>query len=210
MPDPLPVSPEEMREQKFHNMFVEIRGTVRKVGIIPEFRNLRLEISTPHDILEVLVPNFDGKDTAIPKQWLNQPAILRGVLSGRGNNLRQQYELRLHVPSLENVSVTPGLLDAEFFKPRKPIEALMRFDPARSEKSPVNIRGTATLQLPGRGIYLQQDGAGVWVQSFQYGNFPPGSPVAALGVLGLESGRVILRDAILRPAAHSPPRSPYP
>jgi signal transduction histidine kinase len=117
---------------------------------------------------------------SVPWDLAESRVRVRGVVATTFNMGRQMTIRFMRVESLADI--TP--LDHNESQAGEP--RLVRADELLRSTGPgpgelVRIRGVATLALPGRGLFLQVDGGGLWVQTAQPVAAAPGTVIEVIG-----------------------------
>jgi signal transduction histidine kinase len=100
----------------------------------------------------------------IPWQLLERRVRVRGVAGTHFNDQRQMSGRLLFVQDLESFEIEPEA-QATGEPPLTTISGLLRVDTAA--RSRVRVRGLATHVVPGRGLYLRDEGASMFIQTAQ-------------------------------------------
>jgi signal transduction histidine kinase len=117
---------------------------------------------------------------SVPWDLAESRIRVRGVVATTFNRGRQMTARFLRVTSISEI--TP--LNPKRADPTEP--RLVRPDELMQAKGPgpgdlVRVRGVASLALPGRGLFLQVAGGGLWVQTAQPIAAPPGAVIEVIG-----------------------------
>ena len=113
----------------------------------------------------------------------------------------------LRVPSLASVTVQEDA-PADFYDlPLRPIKRLRQLSTAR-DLIRVRVAGVVLHAVPGRIVYLQQDDSGLTLLSHESTRLAPGDRIEAVGILGEEGVRTVLREAVYRKIGSGPPPVP--
>ncbi|WP_367872272.1 sensor histidine kinase [Luteolibacter sp. Populi] len=176
LPEPKPVSGLELARPEMDCEWVSVEAQVREVfmndgDIIFECQAGPCDF---HVLLEGPLP-----PESVPWDLAESPVRIRGVAATIFNARRQMTRRFLRVNSLADVVS----LEASGVKTEPRLvraDELFRLTGAGGEDL-VRVRGTATLTVPGRGLFLRTDGGGLWVQTAQPVEAKPGSPVEVIG-----------------------------
>jgi signal transduction histidine kinase len=103
--------------------------------------------------------------------------------------------LRLLVPFLHNITVEEDAPANFFDLPLRPIKSLGELSLAR-DLTRVRVSGVVLYTVPGRLIYLQDDQAGLLLLSSATEPLSVGDSIEAVGILGQEGVRTVLREAV--------------
>ncbi len=116
---------------------------------------------------------------SVPWDLAESRVKIRGVAATIFNAGRQMTRRFIRVNDLSDVQPITGARD----QPDPPLvhaDELFRFSGSGGGDL-VRVRGTATLAIPGRGLFLRTDGGGLWVQTAQALEAKPGSQVEVIG-----------------------------
>ena len=176
LPQPRRVSGQGLERPDLDCEWIEVEALVREVlmnegDIVLECRAGPCDF---HALLEGPLP-----PESVPWDLAESRVRIRGVSATIFNAGRQMTRRFLRVNSLDDVvSLEPRDRQAEPRLVRA--DELFRFTGEGPDEL-VRVRGTATLAIPGRGIFLRTDGGGLWVQTAQPVAAVPGSIVEADG-----------------------------
>jgi signal transduction histidine kinase len=117
---------------------------------------------------------------SVPWDLTESRVRLRGVVATTFNLRRQMTGRFLRVDSLSDIVPLEPKTPSSAEPPLVQADDLLRADgPGPGEL--IRIRGVATLALPGRGVFLQVDGGGLWVQTAQPVAAAPGTVLEITG-----------------------------
>ena len=187
------------------SQFVEVSGTVRSIGRTME-GHLTLDLASADTRFRVMVPEFDGP---LPLHLVDATVTARGVLGTIFNQRRQMVGIQHYAPALDAVRVVRRAHADPLALPVRPINSLLEFetDPTRLRR--VAIRGVVT-QRGERGLFLQDETAGIEVRGGAVADVKVGQHITAIGFPVLGAYSPILEDPIIRPAAATVPAEPMP
>ena len=115
--------------------------------------------------------------------------------------------LTLLMPFLHNITVEEGAPVDFFDLPLRPIKSLGELSLVRS-LTRVRVSGIVIYTVPGRMIYLQDDQAGLLLLSSATQPLSVGDSIEAVGILGQEGMRTVLREAVYHQLASGAPPVP--
>jgi diguanylate cyclase (GGDEF)-like protein/PAS domain S-box-containing protein len=197
LPTPKRVSLKDTATGEMDARWVEVRGVVRA--------------ATPIDGLLVLTLALDGGKLRVHIQdWdekkgyaglVDSVVRVRGVCTTLVNDRRQFLGAELWSPELRQVEVEKA---APATVPVLSIDDLRRFAFGGGHDHRLKISGSVTLQLPGRGIFVQDDGDALFVQAPQLAAVALGDRVEVLGFVALRDEQAVIEDAVVRPVDHGP------
>lgn len=117
---------------------------------------------------------------SVPWDLTESRVRLRGVVATTFNLRRQMTGRFLRVDSLSDIVPLEPKTPSSAEPPLVQADDLLRADgPGPGEL--IRIRGVATLALPGRGVFLQVAGGGLWVQTAQPVAASPGTVLEITG-----------------------------
>jgi len=176
LPEPRKITGEELARPELDCDWVSVEAQVREVlmndgDIVFECHAGPCDF---HVLLEGPLP-----PESVPWDLAESRVRIHGVVATIFNAGRQMTRRFMRVNSLADVQpldpagtgIAPGLVRAD---------ELFRLNGAGPEEL-VRVRGTATLGVPGRGLFLRTDGGGLWVQMAQPIEARPGSMIEVEG-----------------------------
>lgn len=216
LPEPLRVSIGELLGGASDGCWVELRGTVRAVGVrpfspegeeVPAGENsergrprtvrLSIELGTEAGRYMLILPWQQGEP--VPGGLLDSRVRVRGVLGSIVNRWRQWVGLLLYVPSLEELTVERAPTADPFALPVLRADQIMQFSTGTPGEDRVRVRGVATLVQPGYRLYLRSEGGPLEVQSpWPLEGVEPGVEVDVVGYPFLGAKRALLQDSRVR------------
>ena len=163
LPDPRHIDGVEMSRPDLDSDWISIETWVREVMI--DGKNVILACLSENCVFHILLEGPLPPES-VPWDLAESRVRVRGVAATTFNRGRQMTARFLRVASISDI--TP--LDPPPGKTTEP--RLVRPDELMQVTGPgpgdlVTVRGVATLALPGRGLFLQVDGGGLWVQTAQ-------------------------------------------
>jgi diguanylate cyclase (GGDEF)-like protein len=206
---PLPPPPllrfEEIANGQKDAQWIAVRGIIRSAKIEPSWGRqvLFLNIDLGVGSIAARVHDFALND---PSSLVDAEVTARGVCGTNFNERRQFVGLRLFVNDLAGVQIERAAPADPFAIPTQPIAAILRFDPQQPARHRVKIEGVVTYQSPGRFLYVQNGGDGVYVESDQATIARPGTSVEVIGFASSGAYSPILQSASFRAGGH--PRQP--
>ena len=121
-----------------------------------------------------------------------------GVCAAATNEQRQITGIKLWVPSASYVQVEEAAPKDLFGVPACPLASLGRFGSLKSLYRWIKVSGVVLHQVPGRYVYIHDEGESLQVLSRDTPPLIPGDRIEAVGFLGRKGGRVVLREATCR------------
>ena len=103
----------------------------------------------------------------------------------------------LRVPYIHDITVVEDA-PADFFDlPRSALGDLAQLG-SRQDMRRVKVSGTVEYAVPGQQVYLTDEGLGLLLLTRDQQSLRPGDRIEAVGILGREGARTILRETLLR------------
>ncbi len=204
LPEPRPVPIDDLQTGAEDSQRVEVTGVVRTARL--EKGRLLLDLSVTGHRLQVQGPPLP--DTP-PEALVAARVRVRGTAATHYIGvLRHLTSVAVYVPRPEDLAVVEAAQADPFAEPVIPINRVAQYRRGRRAEQRVHIRGTVTLQRPGREVFLQDDSGGIRVRSAQPDRYAVGDPVEAVGFLEYEGYQPQLADSVLRrlPPAAAPVR----
>jgi len=177
--------------------WVEMRGYVREVTQLA--RATELQLVAPGGEFKVRLP----KDNSL-QSMEGSVAVAYGVCVVDANSRRQLTGIEVWSPALEDVQVEQSPPADMFALPMRSIASLRQFSLFNTLDERVHTRGSVTLQLPGRYLYVQDGNNSVLALSEQTSPLHPGDRVEVVGFPGNNNGNYVLREAAYRRIGSGP------
>ncbi len=185
--------------------WVEVEGMVHSVRLQPH--NVNLEITTvggPFTATTVREPtgNYDSLADSLVRVQANAAPVF--------NHSRQMVGVHLFFPSLHEIKVIQPAPSNLYATPPVPIAGLLGFTPGMVLPHRAHVRGTVTLQWPGRLLCIQQGSDGLCMQTPQADMIPAGEVVDVLGFPAISEYKSTLDNATFQVAGGTAPRQARP
>jgi signal transduction histidine kinase/CheY-like chemotaxis protein len=181
--------------------WVEMRGFYQRTDSDGDWR--QIHVTTPSG-------EFVGRVQATVSFEAPIGSLIRvhGVCETQVDEHGRVAGLLVRVPFLHDISVEEAA-PADFYDlPLLSIKTLQPLSAAR-DLLRVRISGVVSYAVPGRFVYVQEGNSGLLVLSHETAPLVPGDSIEAVGVLGREGARTLLREAVYRKrGAGPPPASP--
>lgn len=117
---------------------------------------------------------------SVPWDLAESRVRARGVVATTFNRGRQMTARFLRVLAISEITPLTPQRDLPTEPPLvRPAELMQAKGPGPGDL--VRVRGIASLALPGRGLFLQVEGGGIWVQTAQPIAAPPGTVIEVIG-----------------------------
>ena len=187
------------------NNRVQLLGSVKTVVRMP--RAALLTVTTPSGEFQAQVTLPAGKAWQPPLP--GTLAQFTGVCSAVANARRQITGVLLLVAGPSDINVQVFMPVAPFDLPEQSIAGLSQYGAVNAASRRIRVTGQVALHSPGRYLYIQNQDAGMLVLSQSIERLAPGESVEVVGMVGRQGSRLVLREALYRPAAaKSTPLSP--
>jgi signal transduction histidine kinase/CheY-like chemotaxis protein len=132
---------------------------------------------------------------------------VRGVCETTADQNGRITGLLLRVPFLHNFTIEEGAPVDFFDLPRRAIRDLKPLSATR-DMMRVRVSGTVVAASPDHSVHIEDANAGLLVLSREAPPLAPGDEVEAVGILGREGLRTVLREAVFRKRGSGPPPAP--
>ncbi len=199
-PDPRPVTFEQAISGKEEGQWVEMRGFVQRTESDGNWR--WIYVTTPGG-------EFVGHLQSPVDFAVNPGSLIRvhGVCESTLNAFGQLTGVMLRVPFIHDLTVDEDAPVDYYDLPRHTIKGLRQLSSLR-DMTRVRVIGTVLHAAPGRYVYLQEDDTGLQVLTRSSEPLRPGDTVEAVGILGWEGPRLILREGVYRKKGSGTPPPP--
>ena len=171
--------------------WVEMRGYLRKVTDAGPWT--QLELSTA-------VGKFRAELPATAELAALEGSVIRirGVCTAEADPRRRLTGIKLLVPSVEFVQLEETAPTDLFAQPARLLANLGQFGTLQSFNRRVKVSGVVVHHSPGSFINIVEGEESLRVMSRQTTPLPPGTRVDAVGFLGRQGSRPVLREAVYR------------
>jgi signal transduction histidine kinase/ActR/RegA family two-component response regulator len=145
-----------------------------------------------------------------PVNFVATPGSLirvRGVCETKIDENGRVTGLTLRVPFLHDISIEEDAPVDFYDLPLRSIKTLELLSTTR-DMMRVRISGVVSHVVPGRVVYVQEDDSGLLVLSHETAPLAPGDSIEAVGILGREGVRTLLREAVYRKRGTGSPPTP--
>ena len=173
---------------------IELEGLVQRLAV--EQGHLRLGLVSRQGRFNAVIPGFEQDPP--PIQLLDARVRMRGVYGAEMNLRHQLSGVLLHVPSLDEVAVLEPAPVNPFALAVTPIGSVVTFDPSRQTGHRLKLRGVVTMNLPGQGLYLQDESGGIHVETMEAEPVAAGDLVEVLGFPALGEFSPRLEQGLVR------------
>ena len=196
MPSPVRAEFGALASTKLDSRWVEIEGIVRSVE--PHRGYLELSVQMDSGRVSVFVPN----STQQAADLIDSRVRVRGVCGANFNAKNQATSVVLFTPGPAYIDTPEGRPSDPFRLPVQAVNSILRFTIGGASGHRVRIRGTVTLDRPGRYFYLNGDGADIRVESPQSTAVRPGDELDVVGFPALGEYAPQLQEASFRVVGH--------
>jgi signal transduction histidine kinase len=177
LPEPRLIDGAEMSQPSLDSDWVSIETWVSEVSI--DGRDVILLCRSDHCDFHLLLDNPQPTES-VPWDLAESRVRARGVVATTFNRGRQMTARFLRVASISDIQpLSPKRTKTTEPQLFRPDELMQARGPGPADL--VRVRGVATLALPGRGLFLQVDSGGLWVQTAQPIAATPGTVIEVIG-----------------------------
>jgi len=196
LPPPRHLESDELGNPVHDSTWVQLKGVVREIETAEEeFGPGQYEaiVSTAGDSIRAIIPAVSEQSAT---SLIGAVVTLRGVYDVIATPYGKRLGLRLLVQDFTDLSVnSPGM---SFFSnlPIKPLKSILKLEPGTTSRA--RVKGVVTLDAPGRGFYLQNEGAWLWVDADQRKPVWAGQVVEVVGFPSNSKGFPMLQNSIFQ------------
>lgn len=212
-PKPRPLTVAQLTDPANHEMLVEVEGVVRSVAVETvgpaTLDAMVLTLRSGNDRLEAVMV---GRFLEQPQHLVGAQVRLRGVFNSAAPERQQSTGMRLLLQAMRDLKVIQQA-EAPFSLPVTGVAALNAAAVAEPLPTRVRVQGVVTLPIPGKGLYVQDGEAGVWIDTpaaaDRTAELQPGSRIDVVGFPSRRGWAVMLEDAAWRMGERTPlPEAP--
>jgi len=176
---------------------VEVQATCRSVRIEsfgPNQDALIVSLADGGQRLELAYLNWNAATGNIPRNWVGAVLRVKGVFNSVIPDRQQIAAMRLLMSNIRDASIVRPATPADEL-PITPAAAVGTVPP---DQARTRLQGVVTLAVAGKGMYVQDQSAGVWIDAPRSAPAPPrtGERVNVVGFPGRRDGAVQLEDAV--------------
>ncbi|MDQ5977782.1 MAG: Response regulator, partial [Verrucomicrobiota bacterium] len=173
------------------SQWVEMRGYLRRVQQAGAWKHLELATAT-RDFTAVLPATEDVSN------MVGSVVRLHGVCVAQADTQRKLTGITLWVPGIAYVQVEEPAPVDPYTVPLRPLSSLGQFETVQSFNRRLRVSGTVVHHDQGRSVWLEESGHSllVWTDTDQ--TLRSGDLAEAVGFLGRQAGRIVMRDAVVR------------
>lgn len=200
LPPATPVTTKDMLYGKLDSQWVAVQGIIQAVERQTTFGNSLVVFSLGLPDGESIQARVVSTEYEQALHLLGAAVLVDGVCGSVFNGKRQFIAPQLFLASLGGIHVQHAAPRDLFLSPQVSIVNLGQFRSKTSESSLVQVHGTVTDIVRGKGFYLQEGPKGIFVETSQPAVAAVGTGVQAVGYprYGFYAPR--LGNAVFRPA----------
>jgi diguanylate cyclase (GGDEF)-like protein/PAS domain S-box-containing protein len=200
LPAPFAAGMKEIATGAQDARWIEVEGVVHSAAVVDDLLNLVVKVDGGK--LKVYVKDWQDKPDF---RWIVDSTVrLRGVCTTLTNEHRQFVGAELWTPDWSDIEVVQASPADPWSTESISMGELRRYAFAGGHDARVRVAGTVTLRQPGRGVFLQDDTDGVFVQTAEPMPLAPGDRVLALGFVAPGGQRPTLEDGWIRRLSAGP------
>jgi signal transduction histidine kinase/CheY-like chemotaxis protein len=180
--------------------WVEMRGFIQRTESAGDTRSIFVTTASGE---------FVGKIES-PVNFVANPGTLirvRGVCEATADDEGRLTGVILRVPFLHDIAIEEDAPADYFDLPLRSLKGLRQLSGMR-DLTRVRVAGTVLHSADRGALYLQEGDAGVLLLSRQATAVPPGTKIEAVGILGREGVRIVLREVRFKVLQPGPPPRP--
>lgn len=194
LPVARPVGMERLMTGMEDSQRVEISGMVRDARV--EGARLTVDLISGGYRFRAYVP---ATPDVHPQSFIAAQVRVRGTAAESHNrSLRHFISPELYVPTPADFIVEQPEIVNPFMQPVIPANSLAQYRRDHPPNQRMHVRGVATLQRLGEGLFLQDETGGLRIQTRQLAVIAPGETIEAVGFGSFESYLPVLEDAVIR------------
>jgi PAS domain S-box-containing protein len=194
-PDAKTVGIEQLSSGQEDSQYVEVHGIVRSIKWDDRSQYYMVDIATGGDRITAFVNVLaSGSADAL----VDASVTAHGVCLTRFNRQRQLFNLRLLVPRPRDLVIDKPPPATSGQIPARPIASLLQFSPEGTFGHRVKLVGTVIYRQNANMLYIQDDSAGLFVQTVQPGAVEVGDRIEVVGFAARGDYTPMLQDAEFR------------
>lgn len=195
-PPAKPITLEQALTGKEEGEWVELRGFIQNTVSEGDWR--WIHVTTPAGEFTGHLQN-PVSFVATPGSLIRVHGVCETMLDFDG----RVRSITLRVPFIHDISIEENAPDDYYALPRRPLGDLEQLSTSQ-DMLRVRVTGTVLQAVPGRLVYLEEDNKGVLLLTHNIEPLEPGDRIEAVGILGREGARAILREAVYRKTGAAP------
>lgn len=227
IPEPIPVTLDELNAGKMDAKWVEFSGIVRRVEPVapsdaaPPPPGTRYTTPSPGRSRlpepKVKMKLASGNQRVLvqingefrPEDYVDAEVKVRGLCFNLHNHHRQLVRPFVQVPHGTEVVVTKPPSGNAFDGPPRPVASLLQFEQLAGEHGHrVHVRGVVVHHRPGEVLWVRDRDRSLRVNTNERASLRPGDEVDVLGFPVLEGYSAVLEDAVVRKLSVQAPPMP--
>jgi signal transduction histidine kinase/DNA-binding response OmpR family regulator len=206
LPPARPATFDRMASTREDSQRVEVEGIVRRVS--KKGQRLDLEVAVAGGHVTGRIPFFTRQP---PTTLLGARVRLRGTCGAEFNSRDQLTGVLINIPYESEMKILEPALTDPFLAPVRAITDVMRFSPTGIPDQRIQVHGVVTLYLQARAIFIQNDGASLYVKTEQDGpQLEPGDQVDVVGFPAVGAYAPELQGAVFRRTGSTATPTPIP
>lgn len=228
VPEPLPVTLDELNAGQMDAQWVEFSGIVRSIEpIVPtdigtpppgtRYAPPPVTASTPGPPRMKMKLASGGARVAVevslgldPEEYVDAEVSIRGLCFNLHNRNRQFVRPFVQVPRGVAVKILRKPPGNAFGEEPRPIAGLLQFDQLTGKRGHrVHVRGTVTHHQRGSILWIRDQERSLRVETAQADGLQPGDEVDVLGFPAMGVYSAVLEDAVFRKRISGPPPEPH-
>jgi signal transduction histidine kinase/ActR/RegA family two-component response regulator len=188
--------------------------TGRENGQWVELRGFLQSVTTENDMCHVRVTTPDGEFTVLvaltPVRHVANPGSLirvRGACETTTDAAGRISGVTLLVPFIHDITVEEDAPADYYNLPLTAVKNLRQLGASR-DMTRARVIATVLHAVPGQAVYVEDNGTALQLLSRETVPLAPGDRIEAVGILGQEGPRTILRETVYRRIGRGPPPAP--
>jgi diguanylate cyclase (GGDEF)-like protein len=209
LPEPVPVTFDELLHGSFDCMLVSVRAVVRTADSMMNgnARLTYLQTLTDGGYVDALV---ESSDSSLISGLLDAEVEVTGVAGGIFDAKMQQTGVLLHVPSLADVQVLKRANTNPLALPITPMGEIMSGYHVRDQSRRIRVHGTITYYVPGSAVVLQDGSKSLWITTLARNPMRIGDLADATGFPDVNNGSLVLTHGEIEDSHMQAPITPRP
>lgn len=203
---PLPIARQTSLEHALTGVeeaqWVEMRGYLRSIRQVNGWNQLEMSTAAG-DFIAMLPPNSEISP------MIGAVVRLHGVCTASATEQRKLTGIKLWVPSADYVQVDEPAPKDPFDVPKHSLASLGQYSGVQSFSRRLRVAGTVLHHVPGNLLYILDGNDSLPVLARGKEPLKPGDRVEAVGFLGRQGGRVVLREAVYRKTGSGTQPAPH-
>jgi signal transduction histidine kinase len=228
LPEPVPVSLDQLNTGQLDATWVEFTGIIRSVepkvpadsGPPPPgtryaapappaigAQSPKMKIELASGSARVVVEIAGGLD---PAEYVDAEVRVRGLCFNLHNRNRQFVRPFVQVPRGVEIIIEKPPPKIPFSDDPRAVEGLLRFDQLTGKQGHrVHVRGVVIHYRPGAVLWVRDGNRSLRVDTTHLAELQPGDEVDVLGFPALGDYSAVLEDAVFRKLSSQPPPTPH-